>query len=198
MRHDGRVPELPEVEALAQFLRKKQWSRVLVLEGPEADDTRTSAAFQRAAAKYGLRIVEARHFVSTNDPRQRDLSNPVLLTTGTAYDVVFVADTIGDFARTVPYQVRDPRPVVGATGLVPDAWFFAWERQGAPQLTLRFLARAWSLRQAATKRSSSKGVNSMSGSWLPMKFSPKSASLRATAASTSLAPASNTLTRIFG
>lgn len=125
-------------DGLAQFLRKRNWTRVLVLEGPEEDDRRLSEAFQRSAKKFGLKLADTRKFAPTNDPRRRAESSVLLLTSGVAYDVVFVADAAGDFARTVAYQTRDPRPVVGSAGLVPAAWSWAWERQGAPQLNLRF------------------------------------------------------------
>ena len=39
----------------------------------------------------------------TNDPRRRELSNVALLTGGVDYDVVYVADAVGEFARFVPY-----------------------------------------------------------------------------------------------
>jgi len=48
----------------------------------------------------------------------------------------------GEFARGLPYRTTRPRPVIGSTGLVADAWHWTWERYGAPQLVNRFLARA--------------------------------------------------------
>ena len=57
---------------------------------------------------------------------------------GVDYDVVFVADTDGEFARNVPYQSVQPRLVVGSEGLAAAAWHWAWERHGAPQLEKRF------------------------------------------------------------
>jgi ABC transporter substrate binding protein (PQQ-dependent alcohol dehydrogenase system) len=76
------------------------------------------------------------------DPRQRSQNNVALLTASADYDAVFVADATGEFAREVPYQIQKPRPVVGAAGLVPDWWSWAWERHGAPQLNRRFLKAA--------------------------------------------------------
>ena len=72
------------------------------------------------------------------DPRERAQNNVTLLTAGADYDVVVVVDADGEYAREVPYQVQKPRPVVGAAGLVPDWWHWAWERHGAPQLNNRF------------------------------------------------------------
>lgn len=42
----------------------------------------------------------------------------------------------------MPYDTVRPRPVVGAEGLVAEAWHWAWPRHGAPQLTGRFEKQA--------------------------------------------------------
>ncbi len=125
-------------DALAQYLYFKNWRRVLVLEGGLPDDIAISSAFQRAAKKFGLRIVAVKQFVLGNDPRQRDQTNVALMTAESGHDVVFVADAGGEFARYVPYRTTHPRPVVGSDGLIAAAWHPLWERHGAPQLTRRF------------------------------------------------------------
>ncbi|MGB5212683.1 MAG: amino acid ABC transporter substrate-binding protein, partial [Anderseniella sp.] len=129
-------------DALAQFLVARKWREVLVLKGPNAEDAALLAAFQRSARRFGLKIEEVRSFVPGRDPRQRSRNNVALLTADADYDVVFVADANGEFARDVPYQIQKPRPVVGSAGLVPDWWHWAWERHGAPQLNGRFLKRS--------------------------------------------------------
>lgn len=125
-------------DALAQHLAVMNWRDALLLVGPEAEDERWGEAFARAIRRFGGRIVETRRFVSGRDPRQREQNNPRLLTQGVSYDVVVIADTDGEFGRTLPYQTVLPRPVVGTHGLVPAAWHWAFERQGAPQLEQRF------------------------------------------------------------
>ena len=125
-------------DALAQSLVARNWRRILVLESAEADDKAVSAAFQRSAAKFGLAIAGVKTFVGGHDPRQRESNNLRLLTGDADYDVVFVADAAGDFARALPYNTALPRPVIGAAGLMPVAWHAFWERQGAPQLNRRF------------------------------------------------------------
>jgi len=55
---------------------------------------------------------------------------------------VVVADADGEFARGVPYATLLPRPVVGASGLGAQAWHWAWERNGGPQLNRRFMRAA--------------------------------------------------------
>jgi ABC transporter substrate binding protein (PQQ-dependent alcohol dehydrogenase system) len=130
------------MDALGQFLVARKWREVLVLKGPNPEDAEVLTAFQRSATRFGLTIEAVRPFVLGRNPRQRSQNNVALLTAGADYDVVFVADATGEFAREVPYQIQKPRPVVGAAGLVPDWWSWAWERHGAPQLNRRFLKSA--------------------------------------------------------
>ena len=130
------------MDALAQYLGFRRWREVLVLAGPSEEDQHLTRAFERAAKRYGAKIVDTRPFELSNDPRRRDRNNISLLTTGADYDVVFVADTDGEFGRDVPYQTVRPRLVVGTEGLAATAWHWAWERHGAPQLEKRFEKRA--------------------------------------------------------
>jgi ABC transporter substrate binding protein (PQQ-dependent alcohol dehydrogenase system) len=129
-------------DALAQYAVFKKWHDILLLQGPETDDGLLARAFARSARRFGARIVETRNFVPTNDPRQREQNNIVLLTTGADYDAVFVADARGEFGRYFPYRIARPRPVIGSIGLTPTAWHWAWERHGAPQLNQRFQRQA--------------------------------------------------------
>ena len=125
-------------DALAQHLRVQGWERVLLLRGPLPDDVAEAEAVRASAEKFGLEIVDEREFEVTNDPRRRDLSNIALLTGGARYDVVWLADSEGEFGRYVPYATREARPVVGSEGLRARAWDWTWERNGAPQLNQRF------------------------------------------------------------
>ena len=126
------------MDALAQFLVARKWRQALVLKGQNPEDAEVHAAFQRAAKRFGVTVVDTRPFVLNRDPRARAQNNVALLTAGAEYDVVVVVEADGEFARDVPYSVQKPRPVVGAGGLVADWWHWAWERQGAPQLNNRF------------------------------------------------------------
>jgi ABC transporter substrate binding protein (PQQ-dependent alcohol dehydrogenase system) len=125
-------------DAMAQYAALKSWKEILLLQGPLEDDQVVADAFERSATRFGAKIVERRQFVPTNDPRQREQNNILLLTSGQNYDAVFVADTNGEFGRYFPYQAALPRPVIGTVGLVADAWHWAFERHGAPQLNQRF------------------------------------------------------------
>lgn len=125
-------------DALAQHAVARGWRDILVLYGPEPADAALAGAFERSAKKFGARIAEKRAFLPTNDPRQREQNNVALLTGGVEYDLIFIADTVGDFARLVPYQTARPRPIMGSEGLQAAAWHWAFERHGAPQLNQRF------------------------------------------------------------
>jgi ABC transporter substrate binding protein (PQQ-dependent alcohol dehydrogenase system) len=126
-------------DAMMQTLVSRKWSGIFLLQGTLPDDRKFGAAFERSIKKYGARIVEKKDFILSNDPRIREANNVTLMTaTRSDYDVVLVVDTDGEFARFVPYNVSRPRPVVGSAGLTAEAWHWAWERQGAPQLNSRF------------------------------------------------------------
>jgi ABC transporter substrate binding protein (PQQ-dependent alcohol dehydrogenase system) len=124
-------------DALVQWIVARKWRDILVLEGPDALDAATVRAVERSAKRFGARSVAKRPFVLGTDPRERDQNNFALLTTG-SYDVVFVADESREFARFLPYQTLNPRPVIGATGLTAEAWHWAWDRDGGANLSRRF------------------------------------------------------------
>ena len=133
--------ERMRADALAQTLVSRKWSKVLMLTGPSAADVQRAATAQASLRRYGLQLVVAKPFKLSGDPRERALANPVLLTGGQIYDVVWVVDSDGEFARLLPYGTALPRPVVGDAGLVALGWHAQFERFGAPQVARRF-ARA--------------------------------------------------------
>ncbi len=125
-------------DALVQYLATKGWMQILVLQGPTPEDAALVTSLQHSAKKFGAKIVETRPFVLSADPHNRTQSNIVLMTEG-RYDVVYVADSSGEFGRYVPYQTSLPRPVVGSdAGLVPTAWSWSWDRDAAVQLQHRY------------------------------------------------------------
>jgi ABC transporter substrate binding protein (PQQ-dependent alcohol dehydrogenase system) len=137
--------ERMRADALAQVLAQRRWSNVLLLTGPSPEDAVRSATAQAAIKRYGLKLAANKPFKLSADPRERDLANPLLLTGvagGLSYDVVWVVDSDGEFARTLPYRTALPRPVVGDAGLVAQAWSPAFERYGAPQVSRRFAKAA--------------------------------------------------------
>lgn len=130
--------ERMRADALAQTLLSRKWSKLLLLTGPSADDALRTQVAQASIKRYGLQVVASKPFKLSADPRERDLANPLLLTAGNAYDAVWVVDSDGEFARSLPYRTVLPRPVVGDAGLVAVGWHAQFERFGAPQVSRRF------------------------------------------------------------
>lgn len=126
------------MDAFAQYLRFRDWTDVLILEGESPGDAALADAFAESAERLRIRIRDRRAFTLAADPAQREGNNVSLLTGGVRYDVVFVADTRGEFARYVPYATQEPRPVIGSVGLTAEAWHWANERDGATQVSSRF------------------------------------------------------------
>jgi len=129
--------ERMRADALAQALVARRWSQVLLLAGTSPLDVERSAVAQAAIKRYALKLVQSKPFKLSADPRERELANPLLLTQGT-YDVVWVVDSDGEFARSLPYRTALPRPVVGDAGLAALGWHAQFERFGAPQVSRRF------------------------------------------------------------
>jgi len=125
-------------DALMQHLVAKGWLQILVLQGPAPEDAAMVAALQHSAKKFRANIVATKPFLLTNDPRYREQTNILLMTGGVDYDVVYVADSSGEFGRYVAYETKLPRPVVGSAGLVATAWSWSWDRDAAVQLQHRF------------------------------------------------------------
>jgi len=134
--------ERMRADALAQTLVSRKWSKLLLLVGPSPQDQVRAAAAQASIKRYGLQVVGTKSFKLSGDPRERDLANPLLLTAGSTYDAVWVVDSDGEFARSLPYRTVLPRPVVGDAGLVAVAWHAQFERYGAPQVARRFAKAA--------------------------------------------------------
>ena len=129
-------------DAIAQALLARKWANILLLSGPSPEDALRSAAAQASIKRYGLKTVAVKPFKLSTDPRERALGNLTLLTTGLAYDAVWVVDSDGEFSRSLPYNTALARPVVGDAGLVALAWQAQFERFGAPQVSRRFAKAA--------------------------------------------------------
>lgn len=137
MVHSG-PSERQLMDAFAQYLRAMNWLEVLVLEGQEPSDAGLADEFHAAAERLRLRVVDRRIFTLAADPQNREGNNVRLLTGDADYDVVFVADTRGEFGRYIPYATLLPRPVIGSVGLTAASWHWAFERDGATQVSSRF------------------------------------------------------------
>jgi ABC transporter substrate binding protein (PQQ-dependent alcohol dehydrogenase system) len=130
--------ERMRADALAQALMARKWSQVLLLNGSTPEDTKRNQVAQASMKRYGLKIVATKPFKLSTDPRERSLANLQLLTANNTYDVVWVVDSDGEFARSLPYNTAQARPVVGDAGMVALAWAANFDRFGAPQVTRRF------------------------------------------------------------
>jgi len=125
-------------DALAQFMGKKRWTDWFLITGEGPGDAEYAAALRASAAKFNAKIVEERVWRFDADMRRNAAQEVPLLTQARDYDVVVVADEIGDWARYVPYNTWLARPVAGTEGLAPVAWSPVVEQWGAAQLQRRF------------------------------------------------------------
>jgi len=125
-------------DALVQMIVRKNWKRVLTLVGPEPEDQELAKIFAASARKFGAKIIDTKPFIAGNDPRKREENSTALMTGDSDYDVIYIADSTGDFGRFVEFRQIKPRPVIGGEGLQASAWHRAAERYGAPQVNHRF------------------------------------------------------------
>jgi ABC transporter substrate binding protein (PQQ-dependent alcohol dehydrogenase system) len=109
-----------------------------MLVGQEPRDTEIADSFAASAERLRIDIVDRRVFTLSTDPANREENNTMLVTGGVDYDVVFVADSVGEYARYLNYATQLARPVIGSTGLTAEEWHWSWVRDGASQVTLRF------------------------------------------------------------
>lgn len=125
-------------DAMVQLLRTRNWTRILMLVGPHERDTAMAAAFRASAERLRLEIVDERQFTLSTDPANREANNRQLITGGADYDIIYIADSEGEYSRYLPYDTQLPRPVIGSTGLAASEWQWSWDRDGSTQVTVRF------------------------------------------------------------
>ena len=126
-------------DALAQYLIVKKWSRWFLVEGKRKSDAGFAAALRRAAKKFGGKIVaEKKWEFDTADMRRTAASTVPVFTQDVDYDVLVVADMVGEFGEYLMYRTWKPSVVVGSQGLMPVAWHRAHEQWGAAQIQKRF------------------------------------------------------------
>lgn len=126
-------------DALAQYLIMKKWRRWFLVTGRRRADAGFADAVRRAATKFGGRIVAAKKWEYGPDMRRTAASTVPLFTQDTDYDVLIVADVVGEFGEYLAYRTWQPRPVAGTQGLAPVTWHRAHEQWGAAQIQSRFL-----------------------------------------------------------
>ena len=126
------------MDGLVQFVVSRKWRDLLVFARPLAAADAATTAPSSIRRKNSARASSPTSISSPAPiPRDREQNDPALLSAiNRDFDVVFVADDAFDFARTVPYHLARPRPVIGSIDLEPVAWHWTWERNGAPQVEL--------------------------------------------------------------
>ena len=132
-------------DALAEYLIWKQWRKWLLVVGSHPEDVALGEAYERAAKKFGAKIVEKRTFEDAGGGRRSDSGvvqtqrqMPVFTQKAPDYDVLIAADENEVFGGYLPYRTWDPRPVAGSGGLMPTSWDPSHELWGAVQLQNRF------------------------------------------------------------
>lgn len=125
-------------DALAQYMLKKKWRKWILIVGPMFEDRLYADAVRRAAKRYGMMLVQEHQWETMHDSRRTAQSEVPVLTQGSDYDVVVVADEQGLFGEYLPYRTWLPRPVIGSQGLIATAWDRSHEQWGAVQLQNRF------------------------------------------------------------
>jgi len=130
-------------DAFMQFLIKKKWDDIHLLEGNSPEDAAFANALRRSAKKYQLKFDQESKWLLDGDLRRQAAAEVSLLTQKFGdYDVLFVADEWNDFARYIRYNTWKPRPIFGGDGLQALGWSEVFEQWGSAQLQSRFEALA--------------------------------------------------------
>ena len=129
-------------DAMMQFLTKKRWTKIFLVEGPHKEDKAYADAIRRAASKFRLKIVTDKKWTYDADMRRNASAEIPAFTQGADYDILLIADEVRDFGQYILYNTWNPRPVGGSHGLTPQAWSRVVEQWGAVQLQNRFRALA--------------------------------------------------------
>ncbi|NVO28490.1 ABC transporter substrate-binding protein [Donghicola sp. C2-DW-16] len=134
-------------DAVAQFAMWKKWPRWVLIQGSNPADQELGQSYERAAKKFGAKIVDTRTFEDTGGTRRTDSGHvlvqrqlPTFMQGLSRHDVVIAADNTDYFAAYLPYHLWDPRPVMGSAGLRPVTFHAAHEAWGATQYHTRFEA----------------------------------------------------------
>ena len=136
-------------DALIQFLKKKNWTKLLLISGVNERDKQFSDSIKISSKRFGLKIINEKIWDFTHDFRRTADLEIVKFTQGEKYDVLVLADegnTFGDsgnsFGDYIPYRTWKPTIVVGGEVLKPTSWHFAHEQWGGNQMQSRFLKDA--------------------------------------------------------
>ena len=133
-------------DALIQFLKKKNWTKLLLISGVNERDKQFADSIKLSSDRFGLKITNEKIWDMTHDFRRTADLEILKFTQGEKYQVLVLADegnTFGDsgnsFGDYIPYRTWKPTIVVGGEVLKPTAWQFTHEQWGGNQMQSRFL-----------------------------------------------------------
>ena len=133
-------------DALIQFLKKKNWVKLLLISGVNERDKQFADSIKVSSKRFGLKIINEKIWDFNHDFRRSADLEVVKFTQGEKYEVLVLADegnTFGDsgnsFGDYIPYRTWKPTIVVGGEVLKPTSWHFAHEQWGGNQMQSRFL-----------------------------------------------------------
>ena len=129
-------------DALAQFLITKRWGNWFLMTGRTDDDKLYADAVRRSAKKFGAKIVAEKTWDYGPDARATAQSEVPRGTQVGEYDMLVVADELGEFGDILPYNTWLARPIAGTQGLMPLSWHPTMENWGASQLQSRFFKQS--------------------------------------------------------
>ena len=136
-----------EADALAQFLAWKRWTKWFLVIGRGAGDQAYAQALERAAKRFGGKVVERKEWTFDAGARRTDSGHVNeqqavnAFTQVDDYDILLVADEHDSFGEYLNYRTYHPRPVGGTQGLVATPWSAVFEQWGATQFQRRFNAK---------------------------------------------------------
>lgn len=151
-------------DGLAQYLSWKRWKDVVLVTGRHPEDALYAQAMERAAKRFGLKVVDRKDWTAVPGARRTDSGHHAAqqeipsFTQFKDYDVLLVADERDEFGEYLSYRSRQPRPVAGTQGLMPTTWHRSHEQWGATQIQRRF-------EKIASRNMSEKDYSS----WLAMR-----------------------------
>lgn len=125
-------------DGLLQFLVKRDYKKLFLIQGEGAKDKEIAASIRRSAKKFGAKIVKEKTWDNNSDIRRKAQDELPAFTQGGDYDVIVLADYFGDFGEFVYFNSWLPRPVAGTQGLTPVTWHKVIEQWGAAQMQSRF------------------------------------------------------------
>ena len=136
-------------DALIQFLKKKNWTKLLLISGVNERDKQFAESVKVSSKRFGLKITNEKIWDFSHDFRRTADLEIVKFTQGEKYQVLVLADegnTFGDsgnsFGDYIPYRTWKPSVVVGGEVLKPTSWHFSHEQWGGNQMQSRFLKQS--------------------------------------------------------